>query len=105
MKHVCATPGPRRAGCSPADAVGPWTQVDPKEPPMGVVLAVLSMVLAGVGSLFFKESSIRMGATRTTFLYYLFGLFFSGVISPLVASEKDRMSRAGAGWAALAALA
>jgi drug/metabolite transporter (DMT)-like permease len=72
---------------------------------MGVVLAVLSMVLAGVGSLFFKESSSRMGATRTTFLYYLFGLFLSGVIGPLVASEKDRMSRAGVGWAALAALA
>src|SRR4051794_26386033 len=72
---------------------------------MGVVLAVLSMVLAGVGSLFLKESTIRMGATRTTFLYYLFGLFLSGVIGPLVASEKDRMCRAGVGWAAVAALA
>jgi hypothetical protein len=39
-----------------------------KEPPMGVVLAVLSMVLAGVGSIFFKESTLRMGATRTTVL-------------------------------------
>jgi drug/metabolite transporter (DMT)-like permease len=71
---------------------------------MGVVLAVLSMVLAGVGSIFFKESTLRMGATRTTVLYYLFGLMLSGLIAPLVVSEKEQMSRAGVGWAALAAL-
>ena len=71
---------------------------------MGVLLATLAMLLAGVGSIFFKESAARLGATRTTFLYYLFGLLFSALAVPFVTSPEGRMSRSGAAWAALAAL-
>ena len=70
---------------------------------MGMLLATLSMLLAGAGSIFFKESSARLGATRTTLLYYLFGALFSALAVPLAASPEGRMSRGGAGWAALAA--
>jgi drug/metabolite transporter (DMT)-like permease len=71
---------------------------------MGVILATLSMMLAGTGSIFFKESSARLGAARTTFLYYLFGAVFSALAVLLAAAPEGRMSRNGVAWAALTAL-
>lgn len=42
----------------------------------GFGLAVLSMIFAGAGSLFLKESVQKIGAASSTIFYYLFGLIF-----------------------------
>ena len=67
----------------------------------GFLLAVLSMLLAGAGSLLFKESVQRIGAASTTAFYYFFGFIF--VAAALLVSRKLSFPSEGLIWVIAAA--
>jgi transporter family protein len=71
---------------------------------MGVLLATLSMILAGVGAIFLKLSVGTIGWLRTTLVYYVLGLIITLALS-LVLQQTDVFSKNGIGWGVLAALA
>ena len=71
---------------------------------MGVLLATLSMLLAGVGSIFFKESSAKLGCRADDVPVLPLGCVVLRAGRSSTAAPEGRMSRSGAAWAALAAL-
>lgn len=69
----------------------------------GLMFAVGSMVFMGISSFLYKRSTDAIGATNTTFFYYLFSIFIALAVW-LVFREKESFDRSALIWPFLIAI-
>lgn len=58
----------------------------------GLFFAIVSMVTMGISSYLYKRSTDAIGATNTTFFYYLFGLMIAAMIWPVFREKQVAFS-------------
>ena len=70
---------------------------------IGFAWAILSALLLGTGTFLYKISSRALGASNTTFFYYLFSMALAALVW-VVSSGKETVHKPALLWPALMAL-
>jgi drug/metabolite transporter (DMT)-like permease len=70
---------------------------------IGVIWAIVSALCLGIGTFLYKISSSHLGASNTTFFYYLFSVVLASAVW-FMTPEREPVEKANLIWPALMAL-